>query len=120
MLYAKLDRDDARVKAAFDWIRSNYTLEHNPNMPGAQSKEGLFYYYYVFSRALQAWGEPTIADKSGIPHHWRRELAEKLLSLQRPDGSWYNDADRWYESNPYLVTSYAVSALQAATTPRKE
>ncbi len=112
MLYAKLDRDDPRVKAAIDWIRRNYTLEHNPNMPGAQSKEGLYYYYYVFARAMKAWGEEAITDARGVPHPWRNELADKLLSLQRPDGSWYNDADRWFESNPYLVTAYAVLTLQ--------
>jgi squalene-hopene/tetraprenyl-beta-curcumene cyclase len=116
MIYADVQRDDPRVRAALEWISRHYTLEENPNMPGAKSREGLFYYYYVFARALQAWGEPTLKDASGVPHHWRNELAAKLLSLQRPDGSWVNDADRWYESNPYLVTSYAVLALQAATT----
>ena len=50
--------------------------------------------------------------RRGVPHPWRNELANKLLSLQRPDGSWYNDADRWFESNPYLVTAYAVLTLQ--------
>jgi squalene-hopene/tetraprenyl-beta-curcumene cyclase len=119
MLYAKLDRDDPRVKAAMDWIRKNYTLDHNPNMPGEQSKQGLYYYYYVFARAMKAWGENSITDSAGMDHAWRTELTEKLLSLQRPDGSWYNDADRWFESNPYLVTSYAVLALQDVGVPAK-
>ena len=112
MLYAKLDQNDPRVKAAIDWIRKNYTLEHNPNMPGAKSKEGLYYYYYVFARAMHAWDQDSVTDAQGVPHNWRTELAEKLLSLQRPDGSWYNDADRWMEANSYLVTSYAVQSLQ--------
>jgi hypothetical protein len=30
------------VKAAFDWIRGNWTLAHNPNMPDRQSLEGLY------------------------------------------------------------------------------
>jgi squalene-hopene/tetraprenyl-beta-curcumene cyclase len=115
MLYAKVDRDDARVKAAVDWIRRNYTLDHNPNMPGEQSKQGLYYFYYVFAKALAAWGEETIADAAGDKHAWRNELAGKLLSLQRPDGSWFNEADRWMESNPYLVTAYAVLTLQTIT-----
>jgi squalene-hopene/tetraprenyl-beta-curcumene cyclase len=37
------------------------------------------------------------------------------LSLQRENGSWLNEADRWYEGNPHLVTAYAVLALQTAT-----
>jgi squalene-hopene/tetraprenyl-beta-curcumene cyclase len=117
MLYAKLDRKDVRVQRALDWIRRHYTLDHNPNMPGAQSYEGLYYYYYVFARALHAWGENVVQDADGAPHHWRAELCEKLLTLQRPDGSWVNDADRWYEGNPHLVTAYAVLAIQTALSP---
>jgi len=114
LLYAKVGRDDPRVKAAVEWIRRYYTLDHNPNMPGAQSKEGLYYYYYVFARAMRAWGEDSLTDAAGLPHPWQRELAEKLISLQREDGSWVNEADRWYEGNPHLVTAYAILALQAA------
>jgi len=114
MLYAKINRDDPRVKAAVEWIRRHYTLDHNPNMPAGQSKEGLYYYYYVFAQALRAWGEETLADAAGMAHAWRAELCEKLLSLQRVDGTWVNEADRWYEGNPHLVTAYAVLALQAA------
>lgn len=112
LLYARIDRDDIRVKKAVDWIERNYTLNKNPNMPQAQSKEGLYYFYHIFARAMHAWGEPIIKDGDGVPHHWRAELCEQLLSLQRPDGSWVNEADRWYEGNPHLVTAYAVLALQ--------
>ncbi len=117
LLYAKVDRDDPRVKAAVAWIQRHYTLDHNPNMPGAQSKEGLYYNYYVMARALHAFGKGTITDKNGVPHEWRSELCEKLLSLQRDDGSWVNEADRWYEGNPALVTAYAVLALQTSMNP---
>jgi len=113
MLYANVDRDDPRVKGAMKWIRRHYTLDHNPNMPDAQTKEGLFYFFHVFARAMQAWGEDTILDDAGRPHDWRAELCEKLISLQKPDGSWINEADRWYEGNPHLVTAYALLALQA-------
>jgi len=114
MLYADIARNDPRVQAAVRWIRNHYTLDHNPNMPGAQSKEGLYYNYYVFARAMHAWGEETIRDESNTPHHWRAELCRKLVSLQRSAGSWVNEADRWFEGNPHLVTAYAVLALQTA------
>ena len=94
MLYASVDRNDQRVQRAVDWIRRYYTLDHNPNMPLAQSKQGLYYYYHVFARAMRAWGEETIADAKGIPHRWREELCRKLIGLQRDDGSWLNDEDR--------------------------
>jgi len=112
MLYADVGRDDPRVQRAWDWIRRYYCLESNPNMPGAQSKEGLYYYYHVFAKALEAWGEPVVVDAGGLRHDWRAELCTRLLALQRADGSWVNTADRWQEDNPYLVTAYAVLALQ--------
>ncbi|HOA72031.1 MAG TPA: terpene cyclase/mutase family protein [Phycisphaerae bacterium] len=114
MLYANVDRDDPRVKAAFDWIRRHYTLDSNPNMPGRQSKEGLYYFYHVFAKALEAWGEPFIVDHKAVVHDWRADLADKLAREQREDGSWVNEADRWMEGNPHLVTAYAVLALQTA------
>lgn len=117
MLYAKIDRGDVRVQRAVDWIRRHYTLDHNPNMPLAQSKQGLYYYYHVFARAMHAWGEEIVRDADGVPHGWRAELCEKLLSLQRKDGSWVNEEDRWYEGSPHLVTAYAVLALQTALSP---
>lgn len=113
MLYAGLKRDDPRVKAALDWIGEHWTLDHNPNMPGEKSKEGLFYFYHVFGRTFEAWGEPVIRDKSGRAHNWRAELTDKLAGLQRRDGSWANEADRWMEGRPPLTTAYSMLALQA-------
>ncbi len=114
MLYAGVERDDPRVKAALDWIGRYWTLDFNPNMPQKQSREGLYYYYHVFARALAAWNEETVKDQIGREHHWRRELVEKLAKLQRKDGSWVNEADRWMEGHPALTTAYAMLALQAA------
>lgn len=114
MLYAEIDRDDPRVVSAVNWIRRNYTLDQNPNMPGKQSREGLYYYYHTFARANDAWGEEEIEDDRGVPHRWRAELAEALVKRQRDDGSWVNEEDRWYEGNPHLVTAYAALALQTA------
>ena len=114
LLYAEVGRDDPRVQHAYDWIRKHYTLDHNPNMPDAKSHEGLYYYYHVFARALAALGEDRIVDGRDQEHNWREDLCRKLLTTARSDGSWVNSADRWYESNPYLVTAYAVLALQTA------
>jgi len=114
MLYANVSRNDVRVRRALGWIRSHYTLEENPNLPGKQSKQGLYYYYHVFARALKAWGEPALADAKGQKHDWRADLCRKLVSLQHPDGYWVNEADRWMEGLPPLVTAYSVLALQTA------
>jgi squalene-hopene/tetraprenyl-beta-curcumene cyclase len=111
MLYADVSRTDPRVQAAFDWIRRYWRLDSNPNMPQAQSHQGLYYYYHVFAKAMNAWGEPVI-EAGGEKHNWRHELIETLAERVRPDGSWINQADRWHEGSPVLVTAYSVLALQ--------
>jgi squalene-hopene/tetraprenyl-beta-curcumene cyclase len=118
MLYAGLSRDDRRVVAALEWIKRYWTLDHNPNMPHKQSRQGLYYYYHVFARALAAWGEDAVTDHAGRQHNWRAELVEKLAGLQRHDGSWVNEADRWMEDRPALTTAYTLLALQAAYPQR--
>jgi squalene-hopene/tetraprenyl-beta-curcumene cyclase len=119
MLYAGLKKDDPRVQAALGWIRDHWTLEFNPNMPEKQSREGLFYFYHTFARALAAFGEPVIRDGVGREHDWRAELVEILARQQKPDGSWLNPYDRWMEGFPALTTAYAILAIQAAEPPRK-
>ncbi|MBK1630171.1 hypothetical protein CKO31_05320 [Thiohalocapsa halophila] len=109
LLFAGVDKNDPRVQAAYDWIRANYTVDANPN---AKEGQGLFYYYNAFAKAMAAYGEPTVTDTAGNTHDWRRDLAEKLLSLQREDGSWINSlSSRWWEGDPNLVTAWSVIAL---------
>ena len=114
MLYAGLTRDDPRVRAALEWIGRHWTLEYNPNMPATQSKQGLFYYYHMFARAMAALGDDKITDAVGREHNWRAELIETLHSLQQEDGSWINEEDRWMEGVPALTTAYSMLSLQAA------
>jgi len=106
-IYANVDKNDPRVQDAVKWIKSNYTLDENPNM-GAQ---GLFYYYHTMAKAMKAYGEPVITDSNGVQHNWYAELAKKIMKLQKPDGSWVNTEDRWMESRPILATAYAILAL---------
>jgi squalene-hopene/tetraprenyl-beta-curcumene cyclase len=106
-LYAGIAKDDIRVKAALDWIGRHYDLESNPGM----GQQGLYYYYHVFAKTLNAVGEPLLIDSQGQAHNWRNDLIKQLASQQKADGSWINPADRWYEGDPNLVTSYALLAL---------
>jgi squalene-hopene/tetraprenyl-beta-curcumene cyclase len=122
MIYAGLTKDDPRVKAAMEWIRRHWTLNENPAMRDASAdmaQHGLYYYFYVFAHALDAYDEPVITDAQGVKHDWRRELIDKLASLQRPDGSWVGEK-RWMEDNPVLATAYATLALEEAQRDLKE
>ncbi len=113
-LYAQLDQGDPRVVAALDWIKSNYTLDRNPGLPEAMKHQGLYYYYMTFARALDAYGQTTLPTADGVQHDWANDLIDALVSRQLADGSWTNDADRWMEGDPNLVTCYALIALNAA------
>ncbi len=108
LIYAGLSRDDDRVQAAYKWIRSNYTVEKNPEL----GQQGLFYYYHVMAKALAVYGEDIIKDTTGTAHNWRRDLTSKLIAIQKPDGSWINETGRWWENNPDLVTAYSVLVLE--------
>ncbi len=107
LLYAGVSKDDIRIKAAFDWIGRHYDLKSNPGM----GQQGLFYYYHVFAKTLDAVGEDFVVEVDGAKHNWRSELTAQLATLQNKDGSWINPADRWYEGDANLVTAYALMAL---------
>jgi squalene-hopene/tetraprenyl-beta-curcumene cyclase len=108
--YAKLDRHDPRVLDAFKWVRSHYTLDENPGV----GPQGHYYFLMAFARALKAWQEPAIVTPDGSRHDWANDLVDKLVALQKPDGSWANSNKRWFENNANLATCYALIALQAA------
>ena len=113
LLFAGTDREDPRVQAAYDWIRAHYTLEENPG--ATDGVQGLYYYYNVFAKSMDAYGEPVVIDMEGVEHDWRADIVQKLVELQRDDGSWVNpDSPRWWEGNPHLVTAWSVIALNAA------
>jgi len=108
MIYAGVGPDDPRVKAAFAWASKHYDLKSNPGMGDA----GLYYYYHMFAKALDAMGVDEIEDADGVKHDWRSELRAELVSRQRPDGSWTNSKnDRWLEGDPSLVSGYVLLTL---------
>jgi squalene-hopene/tetraprenyl-beta-curcumene cyclase len=107
-IYADLKRDDPRVVAAVNWLKHNYTLEENPGL----GKQGLYYYYHTFAKALTAYGEDTFTDAAGKVHDWRYDLMNKLVRLQKHDGFWINEDNRWWENDPVLVTCYSLLALE--------
>lgn len=116
MIYAGLTAEDPRVKAATKWIQENYTLTDNPGM----GPNGLFYYYQLFSKALDTMQAETIVDSKQVTHDWRKELAEELFKLQAENGSWVNtESTRWFEGDPNLVTAYSLIALKACEPPAK-
>lgn len=111
MLYAKIEKDDVRVQAAFDWIRRHFTFAENPGV----GPQGHFYFLHTAAKALHVFGEETVVDMAGTPHAWRRVFVDQVLAMQKPEGFWVNDASaRWMEGMPELTTAYAMMALEIA------
>jgi len=109
LVHAQLDKRDPRVRSAFGYASRFWTVDENPG----QGQQGLFFYYNIMSRALAAAGADTLPKDTGAIR-WREEMIQKVISLQKPDGSWENDNNRWWENDPVLATSYAILALAFA------
>ncbi len=107
LIYAGLTESDPRVEAATGWIRRNYSTTKNPGL----GLRGLYYYYHTMSRTMDVLGGDYFADDAGVSHFWKGELIEVFARRQRPDGSWANSNPMWFESDPNLVTGYALIVL---------
>ncbi len=108
MIYADVDQDDPRVKSVTGWLNNNFSIEENPGL----GQQGLYYYYNVMAKGLSAANIDTLKTKDGKVIDWRKELATKIITSQREDGSWTNANSRWWENQPELVTCYAVLTLE--------
>jgi squalene-hopene/tetraprenyl-beta-curcumene cyclase len=108
MCSARLTRADPRVRNALEYCTKYWTLEENPGM----GSQGLYYYYDILARALAAAGVEELPADDGRTIRWKQSLVAKLISLQKEDGSWANDNNRFWEADPVLCTSFAMLALE--------
>lgn len=117
-IFAGLTRDDPRVQSAWKWICANYTVEENPGMATeknpARGWQGLYYYYMMMARTMEALEVTEVPLPSGEKRIWAADLSGRMMALQNPDGSWINPVDRWWEGDAALTTAYATRALGIA------
>ncbi len=106
-IYCGVSKDDPRARAAWEWIRSHYTVAEHPG----EGDTSLYYYYHAMAKTLNVYGQTTVKDTKGGTHDWSHDLAARLTTLQHPDGSWFNTNARYWENQPGLVTSYSLIAL---------
>ena len=108
LLYAGVGTEDARTRAAQDWVRAHYAVSENPGL----GRIGLFTYLYMLTKTLKAW-EASNAGLPAIPRtNWRCGIVAELLALQRGRGHWLQDDPHWWETQPELVTAYALLCLE--------
>lgn len=110
LIYAQVDSRDPRVQSARDWAARHWSLEENPGL----GQEGLYYFFNVLTKSLAAAGDETLTLPDGTTVNWRAEVVRKLIELQKPDGFWVNENNRWWEADPNLVTAYTLLALSTA------
>jgi hypothetical protein len=116
-----LKPSDPRVQAAYDWVRRNYRFDVNPGMGPQQERQGLYYYRLLAARTLSLLTDATLTLPNGQEANWKADLAtfiaDSAQEVQLGDGSmaliWVNEADRWAEGLPVMVTAYMVKALKA-------
>jgi squalene-hopene/tetraprenyl-beta-curcumene cyclase len=111
-LYAGLKKDSPEVKSAIDWVRKNYSVEVHPGFAYDQAQRhhlrGLYHYYLVMARALDAYGENPFETFDGKKHDWAREIGAQLVKSVKENKLWKNDNPAWYEGDPVLVTGYVL------------
>ncbi len=107
MIYAQVGRDDPRVRSAIAWAARHWSVDENPGM----GSKGLYYYYTIMAKALLLAGGDTLPGETGAPIPWKQDLTAKLLREQKPDGSWANSDNTFWEGDPMLVTAYSLLTL---------
>ena len=55
-----------------------------------------------------------ITTAKGEKRNWRADVIGKLLSLQRENGEWYNENNRYMERLSELVTAYCLITMEFA------
>lgn len=115
LVYADVSRDDVRIISAMNWAANHWTLDENPGM----GHQGLFFFYNIIGKCMNALNRETLLSSDGKVIKWREELASRIISLQKTDpetgfGYWINENNRFWESDPVLVTAYSLLALELA------
>ncbi len=108
MLHCELNKGEPRVRSTLQFLGKHWSLDENYG----QGVQGLYFYYMVIARALDAAGVETLTLEDGTTVDWREALAQAVLKRQREDGSWRNDNNRFWEGDPTLATAYAVLVLE--------
>lgn len=91
-----------RIDAASAWLAGKFDLDRVSGTSNHWANQWLGYYYYSIDRAGTASGRKYIGDVE-----WYPRVVAKVLSQQRPDGSW----------NDLINTSFTLLSLLKGRAP---
>jgi hypothetical protein len=107
LLAAGVPKDDERVVAAVKWLEEHTNIDYPQGIPTDYPEpwgEALQFYHY----AVRA----EVYDALDFPDSEKKALADKVVALQRADGSFVNEkSPLMKEDEPLLSTALAVVAL---------
>lgn len=124
-LHSGLPKNDTRVRLSWKWLTANFDVTkvpgyvNDPKTPEAD-KQGYYYQFMQMSRTLHLFGESKFEDAKGNTRHWRTEMLNQLAQLQKDDGSFVNDHDRWNEGLPVICSGYILNALADIVEPARK
>lgn len=109
MIFADIDKTDPQVRSAIEWAGRHWSVEENPGM----GLKGLFYYYTIMGKTLALLDPGALKNPSGEIIPWKKDLITQLVKTQKPDGTWINTDNQFWESDPALVTAYSLLTIQS-------
>src|SRR5262249_12311860 len=120
LLYCGLKPDDARVRAARDWLMKHFSVDRHPGtyVKSFENQRMAVYYYYSAS-ASRAWRQLAAEGVQGR-NGWADALARELMKRQLDDGSWVNPVDTVRENDEITATSFAMMALGNCRPPHAD
>ena len=107
LLAAGVSKDDARVRAARDWLLAHDRLDHPEGIPkGTPQDWGQAVYYYHLAVRAEAYQALALGEQL------RGRIAGELVTKLRADGSFKNEKNHLMkEDDPLLATALALVAL---------
>ncbi len=106
-----------RIGIARAWVEQHFSATHQPGeFPDDRiaSRDGLYYYWVAsIAQTLQQMGLSATFTRDGSTVQWAESLASELLKRQVTDGYWRNHAVDQREDEPFIATTFAISALTA-------
>lgn len=114
LLLCGLKPDHPRVVSARNWLIRHFADGAHPGAYPDDRKSLQpsldFYYAASVTRALRS--VKVSIDPRGPAGNWAVTLSDRLLTLQREDGSWSNPAVDVREDDPLIATPLVLIALQ--------
>jgi len=115
LMLCGLNVSDARVVAAVDWLKQNYTWKENAYW----GDQWVYYYYLTLAKALTMVGMETIEVVNGTfasdgVHVWLDDMVENLTAKKKLNESYWEGSN---DGGPELTTAYSLLSLETQALP---